>query len=82
MGGVCIGITTSGASKNVINALKMAKEMGMTAVALIGEHTETIAPYADHIISVPSSVTSLIQQAHLVIYHYLCGAVEKSVLED
>lgn len=80
-GGVCIGLTTSGTSKNIIKALHMAQQKGMTSIALIGEHTTAIAPYTHHIISVPCGITSLIQQAHLVIYHHLCDAVEKSILE-
>ena len=80
--GIFIGISTSGKSPNVVEAFKMAKEKGMTTIALIGSHRETFAPYSDITLSVPTGTTSFyVQQAHLCIYHYLCYQVEAYLLK-
>ena len=75
-GGVVIGISTSGKSRNVLNGLKKAKSMSIKSVLLTGEAliSEGIA---DYVINVPSSDTPLIQECHLVIYHFICSEVEK-----
>ena len=80
--GIFIGISTSGKSPNVLEAFKMAKEKGMTTIALIGSHGETFAPYSDITLSVHTGTTSFyVQQAHLCIYHYLCYQVETHLLK-
>ena len=78
-GAVLLGLSTSGNSPNVVAAFAKAKEMGMTTVALTGEGGGRLAPLADHLLAVPSRSTPLIQQAHLCLYHYLCGAVEREL---
>lgn len=79
MGDVCIGITTSGRSKNVINALQEAKRMGLVTIALTGSYTESVSPFTDKVISVPSTRTCHIQEAHIAIGQALCGLIESSV---
>jgi D-sedoheptulose 7-phosphate isomerase len=75
-GAVILGISTSGNSKNVIAAFEQARRMGMTAIALTGEGGGAIAELADHLLSVPSRSTPLIQQVHICLYHYLCAMIE------
>ena len=53
--------------------------MGVTTVAMTGGGGGKLAPLADHLLAVPSRSTPLIQQAHLCLYHYLCGAVERAL---
>lgn len=75
-GGVLLGISTSGNSLNVINALETAKAVEMTTIGLTGEGGGRMAPVCDILIDVPSLHTPEIQQVHLCLYHYICQAVE------
>jgi D-sedoheptulose 7-phosphate isomerase len=75
-GGVLLGISTSGTSKNVVAAFEQARRMGMKNVALTGEGGGALATLGDHVFAVPSRSTPLIQQVHLCLYHYLCRAIE------
>src|SRR5581483_6056586 len=76
-GGVLVGISTSGTSRNIVAAFEEARAMGMATIALTGEGGGRLAPLADHLFAVPSRSTPLIQQAHLCFYHYLCQAIEQ-----
>ncbi len=78
-GGVLIGLSTSGNSKNVIEAFMKAKEMGMTTVAFTGEGGGKLAEYTDILIDVPSTSTPDIQQVHQSLYHYFCAEVERKL---
>jgi D-sedoheptulose 7-phosphate isomerase len=77
LGAVLLGISTSGNSQNILAAFETARSTGMVTVALTGEGGGKISAYANHLLAVPSQVTSLIQQAHICIYHYLCKCVEE-----
>ena len=74
-----IGISTSGNSKNVLYAVKVAKALGAFTIALTGEAGGTIAEAADVAIKVPSSSTPVIQEYHLPVYHALCAMVEAAL---
>ena len=78
-GDICVGITTSGKSQNVIIALEKAKSMGLTTVAFVGSYIELIRPVADFVISVPSLKTCHIQESHITIGQALCGFIENTV---
>ena len=73
---VLFAITTSGNSKNIIEAVKIAKEMGIFTISLTGNNGGIIKEIADISIIVPSSDTARIQQAHSVIIHILCNIIE------
>ena len=73
---VVIGISTSGKSKNVIRALKFAKENQMKTIIFTGRNTELVKKFTDEIISVPAKNTSRIQEAHILIGQMLCNALE------
>lgn len=75
-GGVILGISTSGNSRNVIAAFEVAKSLGMTTIALTGEGGGKMAELSDILLDVPSRSTPLIQQVHICLYHYLCEQVE------
>ena len=77
-GDVFIGISTSGNSENIINAVKMAKEEGLVAVVLCGE-SGVLKDLADYAICVPSSCTPHIQECHICIGHMICGIVEETI---
>lgn len=72
-----IAISTSGNSKNVVNAVKVAKALGTKTLALTGETGEMLKEMADVTICAPSTETYKIQEYHLPIYHYLCAKVEE-----
>ncbi len=76
-----MGITTSGNSVNVVNALKLAKEMGISTLALTGAEGGIAKNVADITVCVPESETYKIQELHLPVYHYLCAQVEKEFFE-
>ena len=78
-GGVLLGISTSGNSENVVNALKAARDMNMATVALTGDGGGKMADVSDIVLSVPSTSTPQIQQAHLCVYHYMCAQIERRI---
>lgn len=73
---LCVGISTSGNSKNVFLAMKKASELGCKTVGMLGKDGGVIAGVVSHRLVVPSSVTARIQEAHLLIGHYLCDHIE------
>lgn len=76
---ICIGISTSGKSKNIVKGLKEAKKNGFKTIALIGSSSEIIKKYSDIIISIKAKDTDRIQEAHLFTYHFLCQEIEKQI---
>jgi D-sedoheptulose 7-phosphate isomerase len=78
-GDVLLGISTSGSSKNVLEAFRVAKELGIKTVLLTGESEKEIAKISDIIMKVPSNDTPRIQEIHLVIEHIVCEIVEKAL---
>jgi D-sedoheptulose 7-phosphate isomerase len=78
-GGVLLGISTSGTSKNVVAAFQQARSMGMHTIALTGEGGGALAPLSEFLFAVPSRSTPLIQQVHLCLYHYFCGEIERQL---
>lgn len=70
-GDVALGITTSGNSPNVLKAMRVAKKMGMTTIAMAGEGGK-VASLADIALSIPSKSTPRIQEAHIAVGHVLC----------
>ena len=80
-GDLIVGITTSGKSKNVINALSIAKSAGLKTICLTGllpENAE-IKQYSDIVMDVPSSSTPRIQEVHGLLIHVICEVVESAI---
>ncbi len=78
-GDMLVGISTSGNSKNIINAFVAAKEFGVKTVALTGESGGKMIDIADVTINVPSSDTPRIQESHIMIGHIICQYVESEM---
>ena len=78
-GDVLIAISTSGNSKNVLEAVKQAKLMGINTIAVTGGKGGQLAGLCDIVIIAASSKTARIQESHLVIFHSLCELVENSL---
>ena len=76
-GDVALGISTSGNSPNVINALARARSLGLRTVGLTGSGGGKMAEHCDVLMSVPLEETPRIQEVHLVTYHTLCAALEE-----
>lgn len=78
-GDVFIGISTSGNSQNIINALKCAKEIGVIAVGLTGAVKCEMDNCCDYILHVPSTKTPIIQESHIMVGHIICLLVENAI---
>lgn len=72
-----IGLSTSGNSKNIVNAIEVAKCIGAKTLAMTGEKENKLSEICDVTIKVPQTETYKIQELHLPIYHYLCAEVER-----
>lgn len=72
---ILIGISTSGNSKNVVRAVNTANSLKMHTLALTGSQGQ-LQKLANVTISIPSSNTQYIQEAHLAVEHILCELVE------
>jgi D-sedoheptulose 7-phosphate isomerase len=77
-----IAISTSGKSKNILKAVQVAKNMGMSVIALTGCEGGELSSLATLSIIVPSTVTARIQEAHILIGHWWCGVVEQAFSEE
>ena len=78
-GDVVIGITTSGNSENVVQALQVATQMGIVPAALGGKGGGNLNGVADPYIIVPSTTTARIQEMHIMLGQMLCGALEQEL---
>jgi len=71
-----IGLSTSGRSPNVIEAIRAARQIGARTVALLGEQGE-LADLADMAIRIPSQSVPRIQEAHTFIGHLICEMAQR-----
>lgn len=78
-GDVLIGISTSGNSENVINAIEQANKNKMTTIGFTGESGGKLADQCDVCIQVPSHDTARIQETHILIGHIICQIVEEEL---
>lgn len=81
-GDVLIGITTSGKSENIIRAMKVAKEMGITVFGFLGAGGGPANAYCDESFIVPSDDTGRIQESHIAAGHALMENIEDRLIED
>lgn len=75
-GDILIGMSTSGNSQNVIDAILMAKAKGMVTIGFTGESGGKIKELSDILINVPEKRTAYVQELHLPVYHTLCLIIE------
>ena len=78
-GDVFIGISTSGNSENIVNALKICKEKGIFSIGLTGCKAGKMDALCDICIKVPSEETPRIQESHILIGHIICFLVEDNL---
>lgn len=79
MGDLFIGISTSGNSKNILNAIEVAQKKGLPSIALTGKGGGELAKHTAHLLDVDSTDTPRIQEIHGFIIHALCESVDKEL---
>src|SRR6478752_1696434 len=80
-GDVAVGLSTSGASANVVRGIEAARERGAFTVGITGAEGGKVAHVAECALLVPSRDTPRIQEAHLFLGHELCHLVERALVE-
>lgn len=78
-GDVLVGISTSGNSKNIVEAYKAAQEMGVEIVSMTGATGGRMRDYGGLLLNVPSTDTPRIQESHIMLGHIICELVETSM---
>ncbi len=78
-GDILFGISTSGNSANVINALEEAKKRNIYTIGMTGSTGGKIKSIADYLLNVPSENTPRIQEMHILLIHTLCGLIERGL---
>ncbi len=79
---VLMAFSTSGSSKNIINALQAAKNKNMHTIGFTGKSVGKMTPLCDIIIRIPSEDTPRIQEAHMITGHIICEWVEKKCFDN
>lgn len=78
-GDMLIGLSTSGNSGNVVNALKQAKTQGVITTGFTGESGGKMKELCDNLINIPSTDTPRIQECHMLLGHTICELVEATL---
>ena len=81
-GDLALGISTSGNSPNVLEAIVTAKELGLNTAALTGGTGGKLMGLADIVLNVPSDKTPAIQEAHIWVEHLLCQLVDEALFGE
>lgn len=81
-GDVFMGISTSGNSKNVVEAARVAKTIGLVTLGLTGAKGGLLADICDFTVRVPETETYRIQEYHLPVYHAICAQVEEQLFNQ
>jgi len=78
-GDVAVGISTSGNSQVILEALTVARKMGVFTIGLTGASGGRMRELVDVLIAAPSNETPRIQECHILVGHALCDAVEQAI---
>jgi D-sedoheptulose 7-phosphate isomerase len=78
-GDVFIAMSTSGRTRNILAALKTARELGITTIGFTGTKGVQMRPFCDLALVAPTDETPLIQQIHITAAHAICGLVEREL---
>jgi D-sedoheptulose 7-phosphate isomerase len=76
-GDIFLGISTSGNSRNILQAMQQAKEMNMTTIGFTGNGGGKMRALCDYNVIIPSDITMNIQECHLALEHIFCMIVER-----
>ncbi|MBK8191758.1 MAG: D-sedoheptulose 7-phosphate isomerase [Lewinellaceae bacterium] len=78
-GDILVAFSTSGNSPNILKAVQMGREKGMTIIGFTGATGGKMADFCDILLNVPSTDTPRIQESHILIGHILCQIVEQQI---
>ncbi len=78
-GDVLYATSTSGNSKNVLEAIKVAKDIGIKVIGITGKESRKMTGECDVLVNVPSDKTNKIQEMHIIVGHFICGKVENAL---
>ncbi len=81
-GDILIGLSTSGNSKNIVEAFKIAKIKNMVTIGLTGESGGIMKEMSDYLLNVPSNDTPRIQESHIMLGHIICQLVEEKYFSN
>lgn len=81
-GDVLVGLSTSGNSKNIVNAFEVAKEKEMLTIGFTGSSGGKMKKLSDVLINIPSDDTPRIQESHITLGHIICQFVEEIYFRD
>jgi D-sedoheptulose 7-phosphate isomerase len=78
-GDILYAISTSGKSKNIISAIKLAKDLGITVIGITGDNANEMSGLCDITIQAPASRPDRIQEMHIAIGQIICEIIETSL---
>ncbi len=78
-GDVFVGISTSGNSYNVVNAVNQAKEMGIKTICFLGKKGGILKDLTDVSLVVPYDITARVQESHIMFVHIICEYLDKKL---
>ena len=81
-GDIFIGISTSGNSKNIIEAVEEAKEKGLITIGLLGKDGGKLKEMCDYNITFPYKETARVQEHHIMTYHMMCEFIENEMMDS
>ncbi|GAB3415950.1 D-sedoheptulose-7-phosphate isomerase [Niabella aquatica] len=76
-GDILIGLSTSGNSKNIVQAFETAQSKKMVTIGFTGESGGSMKPLSDYLINIPAADTPRIQECHMLLGHIICQLVEE-----
>ena len=79
-GDVLFALTTSGRSPNILAALKVARDLGVTTIGFTGNTGESMRAVCDYLFVAPTDDTPVIQQVHMMAMHAICDEVEQALI--
>lgn len=82
VGDLLIGLSTSGNSRNIVNACKVAKSIGVKTIGLTGKNESQLSEICDVTIRVPACEVFRVQEYHLPVYHTLCAMLELEAFSE
>ena len=80
-GDIIIGISTSGKSKNIVNAFKTAKEIGVHTIGFTGKNGNDFTDLTDLLFQTDSTDTPRIQETHILVGHIICEMIEERMFK-
>ncbi|QDU59834.1 Phosphoheptose isomerase [Planctomycetes bacterium Pan216] len=81
-GDVALGISTSGNSSNVVNAIERAHKNGLVTIGLTGAGGGTLAEIADYCVCIPTQSTPRVQECHILVGHLWCEWIEADMIKQ